>query len=197
MPASRDKNDKYGTDPYGIIRRGPPGGESANFSPSISVGKVGTSVPSAVSGGKSMGSGVGITVKSPFTKAKGGPVKKPGLYANINAKRERIADGSGEKMRKPGSKGAPTKDAFKQSTKTASSGGISVKEYGDIIKKASGGNVQTSSDTARKLATEMGGMACGGKPVKKARGGAGKVRKGMMSPEGTILQAVKPKKGVM
>jgi hypothetical protein len=144
-----------------------------------------------------MGSGVGITVKSPFTKAKGGPVKKPGLYANINAKRERIADGSGEKMRKPGSKGAPTKDAFKQSTKTASSGGISVKEYGDIIKKASGGNVQTSSDTARKLATEMGGMACGGKPVKKARGGAGKVRKGMMSPEGTILQAVKPKKGVM
>jgi hypothetical protein len=35
-------------------------------------------------------------------------VKKPGLYANIHAKRKRIAEGSGEKMRKAGSKGAPT-----------------------------------------------------------------------------------------
>jgi hypothetical protein len=44
---------------------------------------------------------------------------KPGLYANIAAKRERIKAGSGEKMRKPGAKGAPTKDAFIQSAKTA------------------------------------------------------------------------------
>lgn len=44
---------------------------------------------------------------------------KPGLYANINAKRERIKAGSGEKMRKPGTKGAPTRAAFKQSAKTA------------------------------------------------------------------------------
>jgi hypothetical protein len=44
---------------------------------------------------------------------------KPGLYANIAAKRERIKAGSGEKMRKPGAKGAPTKDAFVQSAKTA------------------------------------------------------------------------------
>jgi hypothetical protein len=42
-----------------------------------------------------------------------------GLYANINAKRKRIAEGSGEKMRKPGSKGAPTNKAFKDSAKTA------------------------------------------------------------------------------
>jgi len=42
-----------------------------------------------------------------------------GLYANINAKRKRIAAGSGEKMRKPGSKGAPTKQAFINSAKTA------------------------------------------------------------------------------
>lgn len=97
-------------------------------------------------------------------------------------------------------------------------GGCSVKAYGDMIKKQAGGpvsmpdyraaptatgvkmkngGVQTSSDTARKLATEMGGMACGGKPVKKAKGGAGKVRKGMMSPSGKILQAVKPKKNGM
>jgi hypothetical protein len=44
---------------------------------------------------------------------------KRGLYANINAKRERIADGSGEKMRKVGSKGAPTRKDFVESAKTA------------------------------------------------------------------------------
>jgi hypothetical protein len=47
---------------------------------------------------------------------------KPGLYANINAKRKRIAAGSGEKMRKPGTKGAPTAKAFKESAKTAKKG---------------------------------------------------------------------------
>jgi hypothetical protein len=46
-------------------------------------------------------------------------MKKPGLYANINAKRKRIEAGSDEKMRKPGSKGAPTKTAFLDSLKTA------------------------------------------------------------------------------
>lgn len=80
------------------------------------------------------------------------------------------------------------------------------------IKKAGGGKVQTSADTARKLATEMGGMKKGGKPksglavmiaigevkkpVKKAKGGAGKVRKGMMSPSGQMLRPVKPKSGL-
>lgn len=44
---------------------------------------------------------------------------KPGLYANIHAKQERIKHGSGEKMRKPGSKGAPTAEAFRESAKTA------------------------------------------------------------------------------
>tara|TARA_B100001093_G_scaffold452275_1_gene460218 strand:- start:79 stop:249 length:171 start_codon:yes stop_codon:yes gene_type:complete len=42
-----------------------------------------------------------------------------GLYANIHAKRKRIAKGSKEKMRKAGSKGAPTAKAFKQAAKTA------------------------------------------------------------------------------
>lgn len=42
-----------------------------------------------------------------------------GLYANIHAKRKRIAEGSGEKMRKVGSKGAPTAKNFKQAAKTA------------------------------------------------------------------------------
>jgi hypothetical protein len=44
---------------------------------------------------------------------------KKGLYANINAKRERIKAGSGEEMRKPGSKGAPKNSAFEKSAKTA------------------------------------------------------------------------------
>lgn len=50
------------------------------------------------------------------------PMKKPGLYANIHAKKERIAAGSGEKMNKPGSKDAPTAKAFKASAKTAKKG---------------------------------------------------------------------------
>jgi hypothetical protein len=44
---------------------------------------------------------------------------KKGLYANVNAKRKRIEAGSGERMRKPGTKGAPTARAWKQSAKTA------------------------------------------------------------------------------
>ena len=109
------------------------------------------------------------------------------------------------------------------------------------IKKAGGGKVQTSSDTARKLASEMGGMKKGGrpkpknglavmiaigstkkprkgmmdggeiptdtrasklmsaggmtKPVKKAQGGVGKVRKGMMTPEGKITHPMNKPRG--
>jgi hypothetical protein len=88
--------------------------------------------------------------------------------------------------------------------------------------------VQTSSDTARKLAKEMGGMKKGGKakdglavmiaigeakkpvkkavggagkvrkgmaPIKKAAGGAAKVRKGMMTPEGKITHAMNKMRG--
>jgi hypothetical protein len=44
---------------------------------------------------------------------------KKGLYSNIHAKRKRIKAGSGEKMRKAGSKGAPTAAAFKAAAKTA------------------------------------------------------------------------------
>lgn len=58
------------------------------------------------------GGGVNLTHRF----AEGGAV---GLYANINAKKKRIAAGSKEKMRKPGQKGAPTADAFVQSAKTA------------------------------------------------------------------------------
>ena len=63
--------------------------------------------------------------KKPVAKKSKPKVKKfkgsgaTGLYATINKKRNRIAKGSGETMRKPGSQGAPTDKAFKQASKTA------------------------------------------------------------------------------
>ncbi len=54
-----------------------------------------------------------------MTMTKNGSEMKQGLYANIHAKRERIEAGSKEKMRKPGSKGAPSAADFKKSEKTA------------------------------------------------------------------------------
>ena len=52
------------------------------------------------------------------SKKAASPSKKPGLYANIHAKQERIKRGSGEKMRKPGNKGAPTKQAFQKAARS-------------------------------------------------------------------------------
>ena len=62
--------------------------------------------------------GVPQKVGKEFAKADKG-LKEGGLYANIHAKQQRIAEGSGEKMRRVGSKGAPTAQAFKESAKTA------------------------------------------------------------------------------
>ena len=62
-----------------------------------------------------MGKGYGrdsLKIKKPKKKSKG-------LYANIHAKRERIAKGSGEKMKKPGQKGRPTPQNFIDAAKTA------------------------------------------------------------------------------
>ena len=74
---------------------------------------MGAILPSKLPKGKTMRRKDGDT----FTQyAEGGEV---GLYANINKKRKRIAAGSGEKMRKVGSTGAPSAFAFKQSAKTA------------------------------------------------------------------------------
>jgi hypothetical protein len=61
--------------------------------------------------------GVPQKVGKEFVNADG--MKNGGLYANINAKRARIANGSGEKMRRAGDPGAPTRQAFKKSAKTA------------------------------------------------------------------------------
>ena len=58
------------------------------------------------------------------------------LYENIHKKRNRIKAGSGEKMRKPGSPGAPTEDAFKQAAKTE---GKAMGGYTDRWSKARGG----------------------------------------------------------
>ena len=74
--------------------------------------------------------------------AKGGIVSKNtesnnmGLYSNINTKQERIKAGSKEKMRAPGSKGAPTDEAFKQSAKTAKMavGGVTPKQTAKVAK---------------------------------------------------------------
>lgn len=73
--------------------------------------------------------GVPQAVGKEFASAdKGKKFSEGGLYANIHAKQERIKHGSGEKMRKPGSSGAPTSKAFKESAKTAKykSGGVSL-----------------------------------------------------------------------
>ena len=65
-----------------------------------------------------------------------------GLYANIHAKQERIKHGSGEKMRKPGSPGAPTAKAFEESAKTA--------------KLKEGGLPSLSVGRGEKLSTDQG-----------------------------------------
>lgn len=73
--------------------------------------------------------GISQKVGKEFASAdEGKKFKGGGLYDNINAKRERISEGSGEKMRKVGSKAAPTAEAFRESAKTAKlkSGGVSL-----------------------------------------------------------------------
>jgi hypothetical protein len=64
--------------------------------------------------------GIPVSVGKDFSSAdKGKKFKDGGLYENIHAKQQRIAEGSGEKMRRVGSKGAPTANDFIQSAKTA------------------------------------------------------------------------------
>jgi hypothetical protein len=73
--------------------------------------------------------GIPSSVGKDFAAAdKGKKFKAGGLYANIHAKRERIAEGSGEKMRSVGEQGAPTAKAFRESAKTAKmkEGGVSL-----------------------------------------------------------------------
>jgi hypothetical protein len=90
-----------------------------------------------------------------------------GLYANIHAKRERIADGSKERMRKVGSKGAPTAEAFKQSARTA-------KAHGGLT--SMDGEMQTQEKVGGRVARAYGGNLSGlemkkGGRAKRAAGG--------------------------
>ena len=109
-------------------------------------------------------------------KKKDGPSSGPevagkkeggGLYANINAKRERIADGSKERMRKAGSKGAPTEEAFKKSARTA-------KAHGGLT--SLDGEMQTQEKVSGRVAKAYGGNLSGlemnkGGRAKRAGGG--------------------------
>jgi len=91
---------------------------------------------------------------------KTGGSAKPGLYANIHAKQERIAHGSGERMRKPGSAGAPTKEAFVESAKTAKKAtGGSVKHDEPIAKTTTGKNRHYLSTKEGAGMTEAGRKA--------------------------------------
>lgn len=84
--------------------------------------------------------GIPVSVGKEFV-AEDKKMKSGGLYANIHAKRERIAEGSGEKMRKPGAAGAPTAKAFKEAEKTA---------------KMKDGGVSLSVGRGEKLSTKQG-----------------------------------------
>jgi hypothetical protein len=90
-----------------------------------------------------------------------------GLYANIHAKRERIADGSKERMRKAGSKGAPTEEAFRKSARTA-------KAHGGLT--SLDGEMQTQEKVSGRVAKAYGGNLSGlemkkGGRAKRAAGG--------------------------
>ena len=115
--------------------------------------------------------------------AKGGTA---GLYANINAKRERIAAGSGEKMRKPGAKGAPTKDAFIQSAKTA--------------KMASGGNASGGTKWIQGAIKHKGALHAQlgvpkDKPIPAKKLAAAAKKPGKLGRRARLAQTLKGMKG--
>lgn len=113
--------------------------------------------------------GIPVSVGKDFASAdKGKKFKGGGLYENIHAKQQRIAEGSGEKMRKVGSKGAPTADAFKQSEKTA---------------KMKGGGVSLAVGRGEKL------------PVERGAGLTQKGREKYNRETGSNLKAPQPKGG--
>jgi hypothetical protein len=85
------------------------------------------------------------------------PTAKKGLYANLNAKRERIAHGSGEKMRSPGEPGAPAKGAFAKAAKTS--------EAAKKAHRSAAAKKAAQQTPARKTVTKK---AAGKTPVKKA-----------------------------
>ena len=113
--------------------------------------------------------GIPQSVGKDFAAAdKGKKFAAGGLYANIHAKKERIAQGSSEKMRKVGSEGAPTAQAFKESAKTA---------------KMKGGGVSLAIGRGEKL------------PVSRGAGLTQKGREKYNRETGSHLKAPQPKGG--
>lgn len=86
--------------------------------------------------------------------------KKRGLYDNINAKRDRIKAGSGEKMRSAGDKGAPSAQDFKDAAKTAkkADGGMYKMAGGGMYKMADGG-MKNGMPGGTMLKMKDGGLA--------------------------------------
>lgn len=81
---------------------------------------------------------------------------KAGLYANIHAKRERIEEGSGEKMRKVGAKGAPTAKAFKESARTAKADGGSIrKQFNEAFRAARAAGEKTFTFNGAEYNTKL------------------------------------------
>ena len=99
----------------------------------------GKNVAAEIKAGKPQNQAVAIAYATKRAAKKTGG--KVGLWDNIHAKQERIKEGSGERMRKPGSKGAPTALDFKTAA-GKKTGGIAKKKstssYGGIVKRISG-----------------------------------------------------------
>lgn len=117
--------------------------------------------------------------KVPFFAADGvGKMAKGGgLYANIHAKRERIEDGSKEKMRKPGAKGAPSASDFKDAAKTAKKDGGAMEMLSPAMMIAK--NPKMMSPAAMLLGKKDGGKAMHHKDCMcKACGGAAMAQEG-------------------
>jgi len=120
----------------------------ASTSGMAKMGQIADTASKAISAGKEIAGLFGK--KKAAGQAKGGRIARKdggGLYANIHAKQERIAHGSKERMRKVGSEGAPTAEAFKQSARTA-------KAYGG---SSLDGEIQGTRPTGGRLARKSGG----------------------------------------
>jgi len=88
------------------------------------------------------------------TLGKGKRKPNPGLYENINAKRARIAAGSGERMRKPGQAGRPTAEAFEQSAMTAKRNPEKVMQQYTVFHRGTSNIAGTVRETSAKAAKE-------------------------------------------
>lgn len=118
---------------------------------------------------------------------------RPGLWDNIHAKRERIKEGSGERMRKPGSKGAPTAQDFKDASTKMKKGGEPKKEPKQIVKKEIA--LLKKADAPAKIIKheerELQGYKSGG-AVKKYEEGGSVTPKSMMKDKARAKEVMPP-----